>query len=162
MELNEIIQFSSKLGIKILLTQGVRIDICIVWAQLHNEHKNRDLCHLPPPDLVLCALWAVGKKYKFSTTKSDISFLSTGNSERNSQSSPALQNSYQVLTNCWTDISSPSEPVVRVLGGPDLFVNAGSFINLTCTGENLPGTPCDVHWYHQDQVCHFDESGNLI
>ena len=56
MELNEIIQFSSKLGIKILLTQGVRIDICIVWAQLHNEHKNRDLCHLPPPDLVLCAL----------------------------------------------------------------------------------------------------------
>ena len=47
-----------------------------------------------------------------------------------------------------------SDPTVKVLGDPDLFINAGSFINLTCTGENLPGTPEDVYWYHQDQVGH--------
>ena len=45
-----------------------------------------------------------------------------------------------------------SDPTVKVLGDPDLFINAGSFINLTCTGDNLPGTPEDVYWYHQEQV----------
>ena len=45
-----------------------------------------------------------------------------------------------------------SEPEVQVLGGPDLFINSGSFINLTCSGNNLPGIPEDVHWYHEKQV----------
>ena len=39
-----------------------------------------------------------------------------------------------------------------MLGGPDLFINAGSFINLTCSGHNLPGVPEDVYWYHEKQA----------
>ena len=45
-----------------------------------------------------------------------------------------------------------SEPEVSVLGGPDLFINAGSFINLTCCGTNLPGVPEDVFWFHEEKV----------
>ena len=44
------------------------------------------------------------------------------------------------------------DPKIKVLGGPDLFINAGSFINLTCTGHNLPGIPEDVFWYHESKV----------
>ena len=66
--------------------------------------------------------------------------------------------------------SNLSEPKVKVLGGPDLFINAGSFINLTCSGYDLPGTPEDVFWYHEKQVltekdkkrrCHDFHSFNL-
>jgi len=50
------------------------------------------------------------------------------------------------------------EPTVSVLGGPDLFINAGSFINLTCSGHNLPGVPEDVYWYHEKQRIEFSGS----
>ena len=52
------------------------------------------------------------------------------------------------------------DPEVTVLGGPDLFINAGSFINLTCTGHNLPGIPEDVFWYHESQVRAFNKVQN--
>ena len=45
-----------------------------------------------------------------------------------------------------------SEPAVSILGGPDLFINAGSFINLTCVANFLPGLPLDVDWFHEKQV----------
>ena len=46
------------------------------------------------------------------------------------------------------------------MGGPDLFINAGSFINLTCTGHHLPGIPEDVFWYHESQVRAFNQVQN--
>ena len=63
-----------------------------------------------------------------------------------------LQVSFENLRfkNCTFD--GFSDPEVTVLGGPDLFINAGSFINLTCIGDNLPGIPEDVYWYHEKQV----------
>jgi len=47
------------------------------------------------------------------------------------------------------------EPEVLILGGPDLFINAGSFINLTCVANNLPGLPLDVDWFHEKQKVSF-------
>ena len=45
-----------------------------------------------------------------------------------------------------------AEPEVSILGGEDLFINAGSFLNLTCLARNLPGVPGDVHWFLQTEV----------
>lgn len=47
------------------------------------------------------------------------------------------------------------EPAVSILGGPDLFINAGSFINLTCVANFLPGLPLDVDWFHEKQKVSF-------
>ena len=46
----------------------------------------------------------------------------------------------------------PSDPDVSILGGPDHFINAGSFINLTCVANFLPGLPLDVDWFHEKKV----------
>ena len=34
-----------------------------------------------------------------------------------------------------------SEPEVRILGGPDMYVDTGSIINLTCVVKWTPGPP---------------------
>jgi len=44
------------------------------------------------------------------------------------------------------------EPHLSIEGGPDLFINQGSFINLTCIATNLPGLPLDVHWFHKEKL----------
>ena len=54
-----------------------------------------------------------------------------------------------------------SEPEVSVLGGPDLFINAGSFINLTCCGTNLPGVPEDVFWFHEEKVGRHEDHNRM-
>jgi len=45
-----------------------------------------------------------------------------------------------------------SEPVTEVLGGPDMHVDRGSTINLTCVSRFSPKPPPDVIWYHNDKV----------
>lgn len=47
---------------------------------------------------------------------------------------------------------SITEPITTVLGGPDLFINAGSTINLTCIVQNLPIPPSYVVWTHNNEV----------
>lgn len=44
------------------------------------------------------------------------------------------------------------EPVPTILGGPDLFVDKGSTINLTCTIRFGPEPPGHIFWYHENKV----------
>lgn len=44
------------------------------------------------------------------------------------------------------------EPVATILGGPDLFVDRGSTINLTCTIRFGPEPPGHIFWYHENKV----------
>ncbi|XP_049773993.1 zwei Ig domain protein zig-8-like [Schistocerca cancellata] len=48
------------------------------------------------------------------------------------------------------------EPLTEILGGPDLFINAGSTINLTCLVTYAPEPPSTVLWRHNGQVINFD------
>ncbi|KAA0202227.1 hypothetical protein HAZT_HAZT009555 [Hyalella azteca] len=44
------------------------------------------------------------------------------------------------------------EPTVEVLGGPDVYVNRASMINLTCIVHHAPFPPEAITWYHNNQV----------
>ena len=43
-----------------------------------------------------------------------------------------------------------SEAEVKVLGGPELFVDTGSVINLTCSIRWTPEPPAVTIWYHNE------------
>lgn len=45
-----------------------------------------------------------------------------------------------------------SEPTAKILGGPDLYVDKGSTINLTCVIGMDPEAPRYILWYHEDKV----------
>ncbi|XP_045524973.1 zwei Ig domain protein zig-8-like isoform X1 [Pieris brassicae] len=47
---------------------------------------------------------------------------------------------------------SDAVPSARILGGPDLHVDMGSTINLTCLIQFSPEPPAYVFWYHEDEV----------
>ncbi|KAJ6636129.1 Glycine amidinotransferase, mitochondrial, partial [Pseudolycoriella hygida] len=42
-------------------------------------------------------------------------------------------------------------PTATVLNGPDLYVDKGSTINLTCAIQFSPEPPVSMFWYHQDK-----------
>lgn len=44
------------------------------------------------------------------------------------------------------------EPLTSVIGGPDIFVNFGSTINLTCIVKNSPESPFAMFWTHNNIV----------
>lgn len=44
------------------------------------------------------------------------------------------------------------EPVTEVVGGPELHINKGSTINLTCIVKFAPEPPPTVIWSHNRQV----------
>lgn len=50
-------------------------------------------------------------------------------------------------------------PTATILGGPDLHVDKGSTINLTCTVKFSPEPPAYIFWYHHEEVikayCYF-------
>ncbi|GLG92405.1 Uncharacterized protein GBIM_00114 [Gryllus bimaculatus] len=48
------------------------------------------------------------------------------------------------------------EPVTEVLGGPDLFIDRGSTINLTCLVRFAPEPPPAMLWSHNREVINFD------
>ncbi|KYB29210.1 Neurotrimin-like Protein [Tribolium castaneum] len=48
------------------------------------------------------------------------------------------------------------EPNTEILGGPDLFINMGSTINLTCLVRFAPEPPPSMLWAHNAQVINFD------
>ncbi|KAH0813153.1 hypothetical protein GEV33_009638 [Tenebrio molitor] len=48
------------------------------------------------------------------------------------------------------------EPITEILGGPDLFINMGSTINLTCLVRFAPEPPPSMLWAHNAQVINFD------
>nr|CAD7199557.1 unnamed protein product [Timema douglasi] len=43
-------------------------------------------------------------------------------------------------------------PTATILGGPELHVDMGSTINLTCTIKYSPEPPAYIFWYHHDEV----------
>ncbi|XP_033610161.1 lachesin, partial [Cryptotermes secundus] len=49
-------------------------------------------------------------------------------------------------------------PTATILGGPDLHVDKGSTINLTCTIKYSPEPPAYIFWYHHDEVISYDSS----
>ncbi|XP_042221618.1 uncharacterized protein LOC121866087, partial [Homarus americanus] len=48
------------------------------------------------------------------------------------------------------------EAVTRVLGGPDLYINSGSTINLTCVVNHSPEPPPYIFWYHESELLSYD------
>lgn len=48
-----------------------------------------------------------------------------------------------------------AEPITRIVGSPDLYINTGSTVNLTCIVENLPEPPPMITWHHNSQVSIF-------
>ncbi|XP_068082347.1 zwei Ig domain protein zig-8 [Anabrus simplex] len=49
-------------------------------------------------------------------------------------------------------------PTAQILGGPDLHVDKGSTINLTCIIKYSPEPPAYIFWYHHDEVISYDSS----
>ncbi|XP_052857106.1 zwei Ig domain protein zig-8 isoform X1 [Drosophila gunungcola] len=48
------------------------------------------------------------------------------------------------------------EPVTDIIGGPDLHINRGSTINLTCIVKFAPEPPPTVVWSHNREIINFD------
>ncbi|KAL0128936.1 hypothetical protein PUN28_003954 [Cardiocondyla obscurior] len=48
------------------------------------------------------------------------------------------------------------EPVTEIAGGPDLFINKDSTINLTCYVRHAPEPPSTIIWSHNHQAINFD------
>lgn len=53
-----------------------------------------------------------------------------------------------MFSSFWTDL----EPVTTILGGPDLYIDIGSTINLTCIVKHLPEPPNAILWGHRNLV----------
>lgn len=45
-----------------------------------------------------------------------------------------------------------TEPITEIHGGPDLFINKGSTINLTCVVKFAPEPPPQMVWSHNQEV----------
>ncbi|XP_063841782.1 hemicentin-2-like [Scylla paramamosain] len=53
---------------------------------------------------------------------------------------------------------SPHQPHTHILGGPDMHINTGSTINLTCLVEYSPEPPDFVYWNHNNKIISYDSS----
>ncbi|XP_037082846.1 Down syndrome cell adhesion molecule-like [Pollicipes pollicipes] len=49
-------------------------------------------------------------------------------------------------------------PEASILGPPDMFVDHGSVLNLTCVVTNSPQPPEFIFWYHEEQVIRYDSA----
>lgn len=47
---------------------------------------------------------------------------------------------------------SITEPTTEIIGGPDLYIDRGSTINLTCVVLYSPEPPAYIFWNHNDAV----------
>ncbi|KAM3963616.1 zwei Ig domain protein zig-8 [Aphomia sociella] len=50
------------------------------------------------------------------------------------------------------------EPETVISSGSELFIQAGSTINLTCTVRHTPEPPTSITWTHGDQAINFDSA----
>lgn len=48
------------------------------------------------------------------------------------------------------------EPITTILGGPDLHLEYGSTINLTCIVHHLPEPPPSIIWTHNEREINYD------
>lgn len=44
------------------------------------------------------------------------------------------------------------EPITSIMGGPDMYIDTGSTVNLTCIVRNSPEPPANIMWTHNDAV----------
>jgi hypothetical protein len=51
--------------------------------------------------------------------------------------------------NIFIDVSEPS---AEIIGGPEMYIDRGSTINLTCVVKNSPEPPAYIFWNHNDAV----------
>ncbi|XP_054277874.1 igLON family member 5-like isoform X2 [Macrosteles quadrilineatus] len=49
-------------------------------------------------------------------------------------------------------------PTATILGGPDLYVDKGSTINLTCAIRYSPEPPVYIFWYHHEETISYDST----
>ncbi|CAB0012766.1 unnamed protein product [Nesidiocoris tenuis] len=49
-----------------------------------------------------------------------------------------------------------AKPVTKIIGGPDLHINYGSTINLTCMVVHSPVPPPSIVWSHNDKEVNYD------
>lgn len=52
-------------------------------------------------------------------------------------------------------VNSIAEPLTTIIGGPEVFINTGSTINLTCIVKNSPESPFAMYWTHNNEVSLF-------
>ena len=45
-----------------------------------------------------------------------------------------------------------SDPQTTILGGPDIYFEGGTTMNITCLVKDSPEPPQFIFWYHQEQV----------
>lgn len=45
-----------------------------------------------------------------------------------------------------------TEPTTDILGGPEMFIDKGSTINLTCIVNDSPEPPAYIFWNHNEAV----------
>ncbi|XP_054275114.1 zwei Ig domain protein zig-8-like isoform X2 [Macrosteles quadrilineatus] len=50
------------------------------------------------------------------------------------------------------------EPTTEILGGPEMFINIGSTINLTCIVSFTPEPPPTILWRHDRKLINFENS----
>lgn len=64
---------------------------------------------------------------------------------------------------CWTvGIKIPfTEPLTTIIGGPEIFINTGSTINLTCIVKNSPESPFAMYWTHNNEVSRFCKCSHI-
>ncbi|XP_037959142.1 hemicentin-1-like [Teleopsis dalmanni] len=56
----------------------------------------------------------------------------------------------------YTMVFSVVEPVTSIPGGPELYIDTGSTVNLTCVVKHLPDPPTTVHWTHNNEEINYD------
>ncbi|XP_068213090.1 limbic system-associated membrane protein-like isoform X2 [Palaemon carinicauda] len=50
------------------------------------------------------------------------------------------------------------KPQTHILGGPDMHINKGSTINLTCIVEFSPEPPEFIYWHHNSKIISYDSA----
>ncbi|KAG7154101.1 Transmembrane and immunoglobulin domain-containing protein 1-like [Homarus americanus] len=53
-------------------------------------------------------------------------------------------------------IASVLEPETVITGGPDLYINTGSRLALTCSVKYSPEPPAFIFWYHNDKLVSYE------
>uniref|UniRef100_A0A8D9F664 Neuronal growth regulator 1 n=2 Tax=Cacopsylla melanoneura TaxID=428564 RepID=A0A8D9F664_9HEMI len=48
------------------------------------------------------------------------------------------------------------EPITQVIGGPDMYINKGSTMNLTCIIKHSPEPPPAIYWLHNTEEINYD------
>lgn len=56
----------------------------------------------------------------------------------------------------YTMVLSIVEPITSIHGGPDLYIDTGSTVNLTCIVKHLPEPPPAVRWTHNNEEINYD------